>query len=57
MHYDDSGIKVAQYLTRGWLSTNWKDCAIEIEKLNNQTVAELGYDELCTGMGETPLAR
>ncbi len=54
--YDSNGVTQAQYITEGWLSTNWKPCAKEIEKLKGKTLASLGYDELAKGMCEMPFA-
>ncbi|MBX9721565.1 MAG: hypothetical protein K2X81_09240, partial [Candidatus Obscuribacterales bacterium] len=54
--YDSNGVTQAQYITEGWLSTNWKPCAQEIEKLKGKNLASLGYDELAKGLGEMPLS-
>ena len=52
--YDADGLVQFQYYTEGWLSTNWRTCATEIEKQLNKSVCDLGYSELCRGMSEAP---
>lgn len=52
--YDADGDVQFQYYTEGWLSTNWRTCATEIEKQLNKSVCDLGYSELCRGMSEAP---
>lgn len=55
--YDRFGRSNRQLFMQGWLSTNWRSCATEIEKLQGRSVAQLGYQELCVGMSEsTPVS-
>ncbi len=52
--YAPTGERDFQYSMQGWLTPRWRSYATAIEKLVRSTVADLGYDELCTGMAESP---
>jgi hypothetical protein len=38
---------------QGWLTDSWKRAALEMEKIEGRSIAEMGYRELVTELGET----
>ncbi len=51
--YGTDGQVSYQIHMQGWLTDRWKTAALEMEKIEGRSIAEMGYRELTTDLGET----